>query len=97
MVITPFPSFFKIDITWSPPERPNGIITDYEVSYEPTDSSKPLSRVRTGLETTFTTQSELQMGTELTFSVRASSQVGFGETVSIIVPTLTRPCKKGFD
>ena len=66
------------------------------MSYEPTDSSQPLTRVRTGLETSFITQSELQMGTELIFSVRASTQVGFGETVSVIVSTLTRPCKKGF-
>ena len=88
MINEPFPSFFKISITWSPPERPNGIITEYEVSYEPSDSSQPLS---TGLETSFTTPSNLDLGTEFIFSVRASTSVGFGETASVTVSTLTRP------
>ena len=88
VVIAIFPSFFKIRITWSPPERPNGIITGYEVSYEPTDSSQPLN---TGLETSFTTPNNLELGTEFIFSVRASTSVGFGETSSVTVSTLTRP------
>ena len=88
MIKETLPSFFKISITWSPPERPNGIITEYEVSYEPSDSSQPLS---TGLETSFTTPSNLELGTEFIFSVRASTSVGFGEAASVAVSTLTRP------
>ena len=92
MIIETFPSFFKIRITWSPPERPNGIITGYEVSYRPTDSSQPPTTTNTGLETSFTTPSNLELGTEFNFSVRASTRVpGFGETASVTVSTLTRP------
>ena len=91
VVIKTFPSFFKIRITWSPPERPNGIITEYEVSYEPSDSSQPLTTNNTGLETSFTTDSDLELGTEFIFTVRASTSVGFGETASLTVSTLTRP------
>ena len=91
MINGTFPSFFKIRITWSPPERPNGIITEYEVSYEPTGSSRPLATTSTGLETSFTTPSNLELGTEFIFSVRASTSVGFGETSSVTVSTLTRP------
>ena len=88
MIIETFPSFFKIRITWSSPERPNGIITEYDVSYEPSDSSQPLS---TGLETSFTTPSNLDLGTEFIFTVRAFTKVGFGETASVTVSTLIRP------
>ena len=96
VMIAAFPSFIKIRITWSPPERPNGIITEYEVSYEPTDSSQPLATNNTGLETSFTTPSNLERGTEFIFSVRASTSVGFGETAPVTVSTLTRPRKKVF-
>ena len=75
---------------------PNGFITEYEVSYNSTDSSQPLTRLSTGLETSFTTNSDLEMGTEFIFSVRASTQVGAGETASVVVSTLTRPRKDIF-
>ena len=91
MMIAAFPSFFKLRITWSPPERPNGIITEYEVSYGPTGSSQPLTTTNTGLETSFTTPSNLKLGTDFIFSVRTSTSVGFGETASVTVSTLTRP------
>ena len=96
VMLAAFPSFFKIRITWSPPERPNGIITEYEVSYEPTDSSQPLTTTNTGLETSFTTESDLEPGMEFIFTVRASTSVGIGETASVVVSTLTRPRKKVF-
>ena len=91
MVIETFPSFFKIRITWSPPERPNGRITEYEVSYGPTDSSQPLTTASTGLETSFTTDSDLEQGTEITFTVTASTSVGPGVPESVTVSTLTIP------
>ena len=73
---------------------PNGIITDYEVSYRPTDSSQPPTTTNTGLETTFTTPSDLEPGSEVIFSVMASTSVGPGEPASITVSTLTRPREK---
>ena len=66
------------------------------MSYEPTDSSQPPTIASTGLETSFTTESDLELGTEVNFSVRASTQVGFGETASVVVSTLTRPRKNYF-
>ena len=35
VITSVFPSFFKISITWNPPEIRNGIIIAYEVSYRP--------------------------------------------------------------
>ena len=70
---------------------PNGIITEYEVSYRPTDSSQPPITTSTGLETSFTTDSDLELGTEFIFSVTASNGAGPGEPATVTVSTLTRP------
>ena len=86
-----FPSFFKISITWSPPERPNGIITEYEVSYGPTDASQPTTTTNTSLETSFTTPSDLELGNTFIFTVTASTRVGPGVPESVTESTLTRP------
>ena len=95
VVITPFPSFFKISITWNPPDMSNGIIIAYEVSYRPRDSSQPDTRLNTtDLATSFTTQSDLEMGTELIFFVRAFTRVGPGSSTSVVVSTLERPREK---
>ena len=92
VIITAFPSLFKINITWSPPDMPNGVIIAYEVSYRPTDSSQPVTRLNTtDLATSFTTQSDLEMGTEFIFSVRAYTQVGPGNQSSVYVSTLSKP------
>ena len=73
---------------------PNGVITDYEVSYRPADSSQPPTSTRTGLETSFTTPDGQEMGTSFTFTVTAFTSVGAGEPVTITTSTLTRPCEK---
>ena len=92
--ITSFPSFFKIHITWNPPDIPNGIIIAYEVSYWAIDSSQPVTTLNTtDLATSFTTQSGLEVGTEFIFTVRAYTQVGPGNSTSVVVSTLTAPCK----
>ena len=70
---------------------PNGIITGYEVSYELTDSSQTPTTRNTGLETNFTTPSDLEPGSEVIFSVTASTSVGPGEPASITVSTLPVP------
>ena len=80
----------EINISWTLPLRPNGVIIAYEVSYRPTDSSDPETRLNTtDLETSFTTQSDLEEGTEFIFSVRAYTRVGPGNTSSITVSTLS--------
>ena len=63
-----YTSLSKINISWTPPLRPNGVIIAYEVSYRQTDSSDPETRLNTtDLETSFTTQSDLEEGTEFIF------------------------------
>ena len=69
---------------------PNGVIIAYEVSYRPTDSSQPVTRLNTtDLDTSFTTQSDLEVGTEFIFSVRAYTRVGPGDTTSIMITVST--------
>ena len=90
VAITTFPSLFKISISWTQPDMPNGVIIAYEVSYRPTDSSQPVTRLNTtDLATSFTTQSDLEVGTEFIFSVRAYTQVGPGNESSVAVSTLS--------
>ena len=73
---------------------PNGIITDYEVSYKLTDSSQPAPPISTGLRTNFTTPDGQEPGTSFTFTVRAFTSVGGGNITTITVSTLTRPREK---
>ena len=82
-----YTSLSQINISWTPPLRPNGVIIAYEVSYGPTDSSDPETRLNTtDLETSFSTQSDLEEGTEFIF---AYTRVGPGNTSSITVSTLS--------
>ena len=86
-----YKSLSQINISWTPPLRPNGA---YEVSYRPADSSDTETRLNTtDLETSFTTQSDLEEGTEFIFSVRAYTRVGPGNTSSITVSTLSEESK----
>ena len=73
---------------------PNGTVITYEVSYRPTKSSQPATRLNTtDLATSFTTESDLEVGTEYNISVRAYTIAGPGNTASITISTLSRPCK----
>ena len=89
VVITSIPSLTSITITWEEPERPNGVITQYEVSFWPTESPESITN-RTGLETNFTTPDGQEPGTSFTFTVTAFTSVGAGNTTTLIVPTLTQ-------
>ena len=81
-------SFFKILFTWDCPERPNGVITHYEVEYLQTDQSpQSATRMNVSLDTNFTVN-ELEVGIEVRFSVRAYTGVGAGEWTSV---TLSEP------
>ena len=74
-----YKSLSQINISWTLPLRPNGVIIAYEVSYRPTDSSGPQTRLNTtDLDTNFSTQSDLEEGIEFIFSVRAYTRVGPG-------------------
>ena len=83
------PSQSQVSLSWDPPLMPNGIIIAYEVSYRPTASSEPETRVNTTtLVTHFTTEDNLEEDTEFFFSVRAYTRVGPGNTSSLTVSTL---------
>ena len=88
------PSFFKISITWDPPEIRNGIIIAYEVSYRPASAPQTITTMNTtDLDTSFTTEGRLELGTAYIFTVTAFTRAGRGESVTASISTLTRPCK----
>ena len=88
------PSFFKISITWDPPEIRNGIIITYEVSYRPSSAPQIITTMNTtDLETSFTTESRLALGTAYIFTVTAFTGAGRGENVTASISTLARPRK----
>ena len=91
VVITSFPSFFNITITWEEPAMPNGIITHYEVYYG-RPAGYPPSVVNT-TNTNFTTPDHLEAGTEMIFTVKAYTKVGRGIAATISVFTFIRPCE----
>ena len=89
-------SFFKISITWDPPEIRNGIIIAYEVSYRPASAPAPQTITTintTDLDTSFTNQGQLEVGTAYIFTVTAFTGVGRGESVTANISTLARPRK----
>ena len=82
------PSLLQITITWTEPVTPNGIITEYQVSYRPKESLR-YSLVSTGLHRNFSVR--VKQGDEISFSVRAFTSVGPGEPTSVVVSALTNP------
>jgi len=80
-------TFFQITISWEKPDRPNGVIIAYEVSYHPTADPQSVTRVNTSDLAISLTVSGLQSGTELTFTVRAYTRVGAGETSAVTAVT----------
>ena len=88
------PSFFKISITWDPPEIRNGIIIAYEVSYRPASAPETITTMNTtDLDTSFTTESGLELGTAYIFTVTAFTGAGRGEIATASISTLARPRK----
>ena len=87
-------SFFKISITWDPPDVRNGIIIAYEVSYRPASAPQTITTMNTtDLDTSFTTEGQLQLGTAYIFTVTAFTGAGRGENVTVSISTLARPRK----
>ena len=77
-----------MDITWAPPESPNGIILRYEVTYT-INNSAPVTN-STELNTAFTIPS-LTPGTRVSVSVSAYSSVGQGvlaNLTNLMTPTI---------
>ena len=87
-------SFFKISITWDPPDVRNGIIIAYEVSYRPASDLQTITTMNTtDLDTSFTTESGLELGTAYIFTVTAFTGSGRGEIATASISTLARPRK----
>ena len=87
-------SFFKISITWDPPEIRNGIIIAYEVSYRPASAPQTITTINTtDLDTSFTTESGLELETAYIFTVTAFTGAGRGDIATASISTLARPRK----
>ena len=94
VITSPSPSFFKISITWDPPEIRNGIIIAYEVSYRPASAPHNITTMNTtDLSTSFPTEGRLELGTAYIFTVTAFTRAGRGENVTANMSTLARPRK----
>ena len=94
VIISSSPSFFKISITWDPPEMRNGIIIAYEVSYRPASAPQTITTTNTtDLDASFTTQGRLELGTAYIFTVTAFTGAGRGEIATDSISTLARPRK----
>ena len=75
----------SIDITWSPPVMPNGIITDYNVSYVPGQSLSTADystdgnvSINIGNNDTNTIVTDLRIATSYTIVLAAHTVVGIG-------------------
>ena len=72
----------KIDITWSTPTEPNGVITVYEIRYRKSNGD--------GLVNTTNTQYSIEgllPNTNYTIDVRAYTSIGPGDWSSIMAST----------
>ena len=78
-------------LTWSPPQPPNGIITQYTVTYR-VNGSDPITRNTDDPVAMYTISSLFPQTTISDISVRASTSAGPGPEVTLEdIITLTRP------
>ena len=68
---------FKLDLTWSAPQEPNGVIISYEVTYRVTGSNL-ITTNTTDLSTTFSISSLTPQTTVSNISVSAYTSAGQG-------------------
>ena len=72
------PKFTSIELTWSPPKEPNGVIISYEVTY--TVNGNNTVRVNTlDMSTTFTIPSLTPQIRVSAITVTAYTRIGRGE------------------
>ena len=83
--------FTSIDLTWSAPQEPNGVIINYEVTYRVTGSNL-ITTNTTELITTFIISSLTPKTTVSDISVSAYTSIGPGEAATIAdQTTLEKP------
>ena len=80
--LTALPKFTSIDLTWSSPQEPNGVIISYEVTYRVTGSNLVTTNT-TDLSTTFSISSLTPRTTVSNISVSAYTSIGRGEATTI--------------
>uniref|UniRef100_A0A2I3HJI8 Protein tyrosine phosphatase receptor type U n=1 Tax=Nomascus leucogenys TaxID=61853 RepID=A0A2I3HJI8_NOMLE len=83
-----------IFLKWEEPQEPNGLITQYEISYQSIESSDPVVNVPGPRRTisklcneTYHVFSNLHPGTTYLFSVRARTGKGFGQAALTEITT----------
>ena len=76
------PKLTSIDLTWSAPQEPNGVIISYEVTYRVTGSNLVTTNT-TDLSTTFSILSLTPQTTVSNISVSAYTSIGRGEAATI--------------
>ena len=82
----------SIDLTWSAPREPNGVIISYEITYRVTGN---LITIRTSNSImTYSISSLTPQTTVSDISVSAYTSIGPGESVTIAdQTTLDKPCE----
>ena len=80
--LTDLPKFTSIDLTWSAPQEPNGVIISYEVTYRVTEGNLVTTNT-TDLSTTFRISSLTPQTTVSNISVSAYTSIGPGEAATI--------------
>ena len=80
--LTAHPTLTSIDLTWSAPLEPNGVIISYEVTYRVTGSNLVTTNT-TDLSTTFSISSLTPQTTVSNISVSAYTSIGPGEAATI--------------
>ena len=80
----------SITLSWTPPDTPNGIVTQYEVQYSSSDSISFTSSNITDASTMTYTIEGLMPAVMYTVQLRAYTRVGAGPFISQTALTLTR-------
>ena len=82
----------SVNLFWSPPEQPNGILIHYEVTYRLNGSNEAINVSSESLSTTFTIQPLTPETGVVNISVSAYTSAGQGpQVMGPNVVTLTRP------
>ncbi|XP_057208087.1 receptor-type tyrosine-protein phosphatase kappa isoform X18 [Triplophysa rosa] len=100
-----FPSEEKITLQWKEPLEPNGIITQYEISYSAVHSfdpsvvlQRPAVLVSLNWNTSRHNFTQLHPGTTYQFLIRASTSKGYGPATTLNVTTnISAPTLEEYD
>ena len=80
--LTALPETTSIDLTWSAPQEPNGVIISYEVNYRVSGGNLVTTNT-TDLSTTFSISPLTPQTTVSNISVSAYTSIGPGEAATI--------------